>query len=113
MGHNPTATHGERKVFLPDDVQKHWLVQQQWVSTKATTTPPYCSQLTVVNIITDFLFASLPIPLVFQLQVNLRTKMTLVSILSLGFFASAAAIVKCIKQWNVLTDLDWTVYGHP
>ncbi|GME41292.1 Bacterial alpha-L-rhamnosidase [Neofusicoccum parvum] len=65
----------------------------------------------IVNILTDFLFASLPVPLVWQLQVNLRTKLTLASILSLGFFASAAAIVKCVKQWNVLEDPDWTVHN--
>lgn len=65
----------------------------------------------IVNIITDFLFASLPVPLIWELQVNLRTKLTLASILSLGFFASAAAIVKCVKQWNVLEDPDWTVYA--
>lgn len=64
----------------------------------------------IVNILTDFLFASLPVPLIWELQVNLRTKLTLASILSLGFFASAAAIVKCVKQWNVLEDPDWTVY---
>ncbi|KAK0664703.1 hypothetical protein DIS24_g215 [Lasiodiplodia hormozganensis] len=64
----------------------------------------------IVNILTDFLFASLPVPLIWELQVNIRTKVTLASILSLGFFASAAAIVKCVKQWNVLEDPDWTVH---
>lgn len=39
----------------------------------------------VVNIITDVLFASLPIPIVWNLQVNLRTKISLVAILSLGY----------------------------
>ncbi|CAO2649724.1 Nn.00g010160.m01.CDS01 [Neocucurbitaria sp. VM-36] len=61
------------------------------------------------NIITDVLFASLPIPLIWQLQLNIRTKISLIIILSLGWFACAAAIIKAIKQWHVLTDLDWTV----
>lgn len=64
----------------------------------------------IVNILTDFLFASLPVPLVWRLKVNLRTKITLVSVLSLGYFAAAAAIVKCVSQWNVLDDPDWTVH---
>ncbi|KAF2186463.1 hypothetical protein K469DRAFT_630246 [Zopfia rhizophila CBS 207.26] len=62
------------------------------------------------NIITDFLFATLPVPLIWKLQLNLRTKISLVAVLSLGYFASAAAIIKAVLQWNVLTDLDWTVH---
>ncbi|KAH7355703.1 hypothetical protein BKA66DRAFT_597566 [Pyrenochaeta sp. MPI-SDFR-AT-0127] len=61
------------------------------------------------NIITDILFASLPIPLIWRLQLRYtRTKISLIGILSLGWFASAAAIAKAIKQWNVLSDPDWT-----
>ncbi|KAK8240245.1 phosphatidylserine decarboxylase [Phyllosticta capitalensis] len=64
----------------------------------------------VVNILTDVLFATLPIPLIMKLKVNLRTRLTLCFILSLGFFASAAAIVKAVSQWKVLTETDWTVH---
>jgi hypothetical protein len=39
----------------------------------------------VINILTDILFASLPIPMVWTLQVNIRTKLTLLAILSLGY----------------------------
>ncbi|KAF2111020.1 hypothetical protein BDV96DRAFT_500396 [Lophiotrema nucula] len=62
------------------------------------------------NIITDVLFATLPIPLIWKLQLNVRTKVSLIAVLSLGWFASAAAIVKAVKQWNVLTEPDWTVH---
>ncbi|EPE25197.1 hypothetical protein GLAREA_11778 [Glarea lozoyensis ATCC 20868] len=51
-----------------------------------------------INIITDVLFATLPIPMVWNLQVNMRTKLSLVVILSLGLFACAAAIVKTVLQ---------------
>ncbi|KAF2458433.1 hypothetical protein BDY21DRAFT_284201 [Lineolata rhizophorae] len=63
-----------------------------------------------VNILTDFLFASLPVPLIWKLQLNTRTKLSLIGVLSLGFFASGAAIVKAVKQWNVLEDPDYTVH---
>ncbi|KAF2494293.1 hypothetical protein BU16DRAFT_512732 [Lophium mytilinum] len=63
-----------------------------------------------INIATDILFATLPIPLVWSLKLNTRTKISLILILSLGFFASAAAIVKAVQQYNVLTDMDWTVH---
>ncbi|ORX97794.1 hypothetical protein BCR34DRAFT_607135 [Clohesyomyces aquaticus] len=62
------------------------------------------------NIITDILFATMPLPLVWRLQLNTRTKISLIAILSLGYFASAAAIVKAVQQWHVLTDLDWSVH---
>ncbi|KAF2875984.1 hypothetical protein BDV95DRAFT_485556 [Massariosphaeria phaeospora] len=62
------------------------------------------------NIITDALFALLPIPLIWKLQLNTRTKLSLIAILSLGWFACAAAIIKAIQQWNVIGDPDWTVH---
>ncbi|KAG9234501.1 hypothetical protein BJ875DRAFT_484127 [Amylocarpus encephaloides] len=47
-----------------------------------------------INIFTDFLFATLPIPIVIPLDLNIRAKISLISILSLGYFACAASIVK-------------------
>ncbi|KFY74220.1 hypothetical protein V499_05718 [Pseudogymnoascus sp. VKM F-103] len=47
-----------------------------------------------VNIATDVAFALLPIPIIWKLNVNIRTKITLILILSLGFMACAAAIVR-------------------
>lgn len=62
------------------------------------------------NIVTDVLFATIPIPLIWQLQLNVRTKISLIAVLSLGWFACAAAIIKAVLQWNVLNELDWTVH---
>lgn len=38
----------------------------------------------VINILTDFLLALLPIPIIYKLHTNLRTKITLTLILGLG-----------------------------
>lgn len=38
----------------------------------------------------------------------MRTKISLILILSLGWFACVAAIIKAVKQWHVLEELDWT-----
>ncbi|GAB7359887.1 hypothetical protein MBLNU230_g7415t1 [Neophaeotheca triangularis] len=59
----------------------------------------------VINIVTDFIFALLPIPIIVKLQTNLRTKVVLGFILSLGLVACAAAIVKAYKQA--------TFFDHP
>lgn len=63
----------------------------------------------VFNIVTDILFATLPIPLVWKLKINIRTKISLIVILSLGWFACGAAIVKAAQQYTVLDDPDWSV----
>lgn len=60
----------------------------------------------IINCITDFLLAVVPIPLILKLQVNTRTKLSLAFILSLGYFACAAGIVKAIKQHNFFQEKD-------
>ena len=59
-----------------------------------------------VSIASDFLLALLPIPLVWQLQLNGRTKSTLICILNLGLFAGVAAIIKSEKQKTAFSDPD-------
>ncbi|OQV06086.1 hypothetical protein CLAIMM_10717 [Cladophialophora immunda] len=63
-----------------------------------------------VNIATDVLFALLPIPVVWKLQANLRTKLTLCFVLSLGLFACVSSIIKTVKQAHALADPDWTFH---
>lgn len=52
----------------------------------------------VVNIATDVLFAVLPIPVILKLQVNKRTKASLIMVLSLGFTACVAGVLKARLQ---------------
>jgi hypothetical protein len=66
---------------------------------------------TAINIATDLLFAILPIPLVWGLQLNMRTKLGLVCILSLGFFAAATAIYKTPMQYHFFEERDFTGKG--
>ena len=60
----------------------------------------------VITIVTDLMIALLPVPLVWQLQLNLRAKLSLLLVLSLGIFAAVAAIVKAEIQETILSDLD-------
>jgi hypothetical protein len=64
-----------------------------------------------INIATDLLFAILPIPLVWKLQLTTRTKLGLVCILSLGFFAAATAIYKTPMQYHFFEVQDFTGEG--
>lgn len=64
-----------------------------------------------INIATDLLFALIPIPMVWKLQVNVQTRIGLAVILSLGLFASAVAIYKTPMQANFFEELDWSGHG--
>ncbi|EAW12395.1 uncharacterized protein ACLA_063640 [Aspergillus clavatus NRRL 1] len=57
-----------------------------------------------INIITDFAFATLPVFMFWNIQVNKRTKASLMGILGLGYFACGAAIAKTVFQSRVFDD---------
>ncbi|KAL6168661.1 hypothetical protein ACJQWK_05039 [Exserohilum turcicum] len=65
-----------------------------------------CTGALAVTIATDFLLALLPVPLVWKLQLNGRSKVTLVCILALGLFAGVAAIIKSEKQKTIFSNPD-------
>ncbi|KAF6827312.1 integral membrane family protein [Colletotrichum musicola] len=47
-----------------------------------------------VSVLTDLVFALLPVPMLWTVQLNWRVKTAVVAVLSLGIFATAAAAVK-------------------
>lgn len=63
-----------------------------------------------LNIVTDILFAVvIPIPMLWHVQMNRRQKTSIVAILSLGVFATAAAAVKIgyLPNYGKTGDLLW------
>lgn len=58
----------------------------------------------VTTIITDFIVALLPVPLVLQLHFNLRAKIFLMFVLTLGIFGAISAIVKAEIQKTFFQD---------
>ncbi|KAH6656065.1 hypothetical protein BKA67DRAFT_645459 [Truncatella angustata] len=54
----------------------------------------------VVNVTQDLFFVIVPIPVVLRLQVNRRTKGTLIAILSLGLFACVASVVRMVYAYH-------------
>ncbi|KAF2822485.1 hypothetical protein CC86DRAFT_396723 [Ophiobolus disseminans] len=65
---------------------------------------------TSINAATDILLALLPVPLVWSLKLNLRARISLVLVLTLGLFAGIAGIVKSQKQKAALYNPDQYVY---
>ncbi|TDZ20098.1 hypothetical protein Cob_v007164 [Colletotrichum orbiculare MAFF 240422] len=65
---------------------------------------------TAFNIFTDVCFATLPIPIIWVLQMKLRTRVYLIVILSLGYFAVAMGVIKAFYQIAQPSSKDGTFY---
>ncbi|KAI9148122.1 Satratoxin biosynthesis SC5 cluster protein [Paramyrothecium foliicola] len=63
---------------------------------------------TSFNIFTDVLFATIPIPVIWKLQMTRRTRFFLIGILSLGYLAVAMGICKAVFQIAFRRDKDKT-----
>lgn len=63
-----------------------------------------------MNLLTDFIFAVLfPVPMLWKLNINTRTRYSLIAIFAIGIFACLAAWVKTVYLLNygVSTDALW------
>ncbi|KAI1377203.1 hypothetical protein F4677DRAFT_48593 [Hypoxylon crocopeplum] len=60
--------------------------------------------LSVMNIVSDWLYALMPIPMLWKVKMTTQAKMTVVVVLGLGVFASIATLVR-LKFLADLTDL--------
>ncbi|KAJ9490123.1 hypothetical protein VN97_g3154 [Penicillium thymicola] len=65
---------------------------------------------TAVNILTDWVTAFLPIPLLWNVQINRNTKISIVGLMGLGIFASVSACVR-LKYTVALTNQVDYLYG--
>lgn len=60
-----------------------------------------------VNVVLDILVLGLPIPMVLQLQMNIRKKLLIVLMFSMGFLVTAVSIVRLqvLVQFGATTNL--------
>ncbi|CAG7926754.1 unnamed protein product [Penicillium olsonii] len=65
---------------------------------------------TAVNIVTDWITAFLPVPLLWNVQINRNTKISIVGLMGLGIFASLSACVR-LKYTVALTNQNDYLYG--
>ncbi|KAF2710766.1 hypothetical protein K504DRAFT_335315, partial [Pleomassaria siparia CBS 279.74] len=59
-----------------------------------------------INAMTDLVIAILLIPMVWTLRISLRTRVSLMVVLSLGFLASAAAVIRMPLIYNLWDSTD-------
>ncbi|OJJ30952.1 hypothetical protein ASPWEDRAFT_140822 [Aspergillus wentii DTO 134E9] len=62
---------------------------------------------TAVNIVTDWITAFMPIPLVWKVQLNRNTKISIICLMSLGIFASLSACVRLKYTVNLTNQTDF------
>ncbi|KAG9243873.1 hypothetical protein BJ878DRAFT_461411 [Calycina marina] len=65
----------------------------------------------VISAVTDSAFGILPVFFVWKLKMSLRTKISVVLILSLGFFASTANIVRIVYIYELEHTTDYSWFG--
>ncbi|KAH7123531.1 hypothetical protein B0J11DRAFT_314047 [Dendryphion nanum] len=65
----------------------------------------------VFNLFTDLLLAILPVPMIWKLQTNVRTRISLCVILGLGLFACGTAVYKIPLQYNFFNEPDFSGKG--
>ncbi|CAI7572123.1 unnamed protein product [Penicillium bialowiezense] len=83
-------------VFQCKDIRSNWdsTVKSECFAPKQLLILSYTNTALALNILTDLIFAVLPVLMLRHLQVNRRVKASLICILGLGVFACAAAFVK-------------------
>ncbi|KAF2024509.1 hypothetical protein EK21DRAFT_94032 [Setomelanomma holmii] len=65
----------------------------------------------IFNLFTDLLLAVLPVPMVWKLQANLRTRVSLCIVLGLGLFACGTAVYKIPLQYHFFEEADFSGKG--
>ncbi|KNG83906.1 hypothetical protein ANOM_008131 [Aspergillus nomiae NRRL 13137] len=62
--------------------------------------------LTAFNIFTDVLFATIPIPIVWNLRMKRRVRMYLIGVFSLGYFTVGLGVIKAVAQLAYTNEKD-------
>ena len=70
-------------MLLERNLSQDWQVQQWYVGLNRGRVMTLTAL--AINIVTDFIYATLPVFMFYDIQVNRRTKASLMGILSLGY----------------------------
>ena len=80
------------QVLFDKHFHRHWLVQQLCATPISPSNGTGTNDPAAINIATDIIFASLPIPMFYNIKVNKRTKASLMMILSLSYLCGLAPV---------------------
>jgi hypothetical protein len=97
-------------IFQCTPISASWSISLRFQPTTHCLSPHIYVSLglanSVANILTDVLFAVIPIPVVLRLRLNKRSKASLIAVLSLGFNACIAGIFKTRLQVTTVKAMD-------
>lgn len=70
--------------------------------------------LSAINTFSEALVASLPIPILFKLKMDQRTRLNVLSLLSLGYLVALVGSVRTVLVWHLFdtNDLTWWAAPH-
>ncbi|KAK1846569.1 integral membrane family protein [Colletotrichum chrysophilum] len=92
-------------IFQCSPVEAQWdytILNSQCVSPNAVVAAAY--SISVMTILSDWLYALIPIPLIWNVKMSKQAKATVIVILGLGIFASIATLIR-LKFLADLSDL--------
>ncbi|ROW02899.1 hypothetical protein VSDG_01695 [Cytospora chrysosperma] len=98
-------------IFQCSPIQAQWdytIPHHQCVPADAVVKAAYA--LSVMTIVTDWLYALMPIPMIWHVKMSTQTKATVVVILGLGIFASVATLIR-LRFLADLTDTSDILYA--
>ncbi|KAJ2906606.1 putative integral membrane family protein [Zalerion maritima] len=98
-------------IFQCSPLQAQWdytIENHKCVTTEQVVAAAYA--LSILTILTDWLYALLPIPMIWKVKMSIQAKMTVSVVLGLGVFASVATLIR-LKFLADLNDADDILFG--
>lgn len=100
-------------IFQCRPVQKYWNQGLQGHCFPKTTVEKIIIAQGVISIVTDFIGATFPIFLLWNVDIKLRSKVALCLLMGLGIVTAAACIVRTALSWEIKSnDLTWVGVGN-
>lgn len=94
-------------------VKAYWEVNPQYPH-KCLNDPAIVFAASVVNIVTDFISTTLPMPLIWRLKLPTRQRIAVISIFALGVIVNVAGSVRTVYVWkSMVAGIDTTWIGWP
>ncbi|KAH8646682.1 hypothetical protein BX600DRAFT_154613 [Xylariales sp. PMI_506] len=97
-------------LFLCNPVAAQWdasIIQQTCAAPQAQINAAYA--LSVMSVLSDWLYALLPVFLVWKMNMSINKRLTVICVLGLGVFASVATLIRLTTLSN-LEDIDDILY---
>ncbi|KZM18930.1 uncharacterized protein EKO05_0006682 [Ascochyta rabiei] len=94
-------------------IQMNWEAVEGGFCKAQSNITGFSFALSAVSIFSDWFCALIPIPLLWNVQIDIRVKSSIIALLGLGIFASTAAIVRLTVTVNLSATTDFLYHAMP